>query len=88
MDMETAAIRLDHVSMRFNVSRERVDCIKEYVIKAFKRRDLTLGGTTVITVSHDNDTIIKFCERAIWLENGCVRDIGPATEIRERYAKQ
>lgn len=31
------AIQLEHVSMRFNMSKERVDSIKEYAIKAIKR---------------------------------------------------
>lgn len=30
-------IRLDHVGMRFNLSKEKVDSVKEYVIKLLKR---------------------------------------------------
>lgn len=36
--MEEIAIRLEGVSIRFNMSRERVDSIKEYVIRAMKRQ--------------------------------------------------
>ena len=32
------AILIDHVSMRFNMNRERVDSFKEYIIKAMKRQ--------------------------------------------------
>lgn len=35
---EGPAIRVEHVSMRFNMSRERVDSIKEYLIKFMKRQ--------------------------------------------------
>ncbi len=35
---EQPAIVIDHVSMRFNMSGERIDSIKEYVIKALKRQ--------------------------------------------------
>lgn len=34
--MEDAIIKVDHVSMRFNLAREKVDSLKEYIIKAFK----------------------------------------------------
>jgi ABC-2 type transport system ATP-binding protein/lipopolysaccharide transport system ATP-binding protein len=34
--MEEAMISVDHVSMRFNLAREKVDSLKEYIIKAFK----------------------------------------------------
>lgn len=36
--MEEIAIRLEGVSIRFNMSRERVDSIKEYVIRAMKKQ--------------------------------------------------
>lgn len=35
--MEKPAIVVDHVSMKFNLSKEKVDSLKEYVIKLFKR---------------------------------------------------
>lgn len=34
--MEDTIIKVDHVSMRFNLAKEKVDSIKEYIIKAFK----------------------------------------------------
>ena len=36
--MEEMAIRLDRVSVRFNMSRERVDSMKEYLIRAVKQQ--------------------------------------------------
>jgi len=55
-----------------------------------KRRihELMSGGTTVLMVSHDNDTIKDFCNRVVWLEHGQVREIGPADEVCDRYAQQ
>lgn len=38
MSTNDIAIRLDRVSMKFNMSRERVDSIKEYIVKALKRQ--------------------------------------------------
>lgn len=35
--MGKPAIKVEHVSMKFNLSKEKVDSLKEYVIKALKR---------------------------------------------------
>lgn len=35
--MEKPAIKVEHVSMKFNLSKEKVDSLKEYVIKSLKR---------------------------------------------------
>ena len=43
-------------------------------------------GKTVVFVSHDLRTVTKFCERAIWLQDGRMAAIGPAREVVERYA--
>jgi len=34
--MDNTAISIDHVSIRFNMSRDRVDSVKEYIIRAMK----------------------------------------------------
>lgn len=47
--------------------------------------ELMGGGTTVLMVSHSSDTIKQFCHRAVWLEGGTVKSIGPAEEICDRY---
>ena len=41
------AMKVDHVSMKFNLSSEKVDNIKEYIIKGFTMDDerlKNLGG--------------------------------------------
>ena len=35
--MNDIAVKVDHVSMRFNLSTEKVDSMKEYFIKRLKR---------------------------------------------------
>ena len=47
--------------------------------------ELMQGGTTVLMVSHSSDVIKKFCDRVAWLEKGKVVEIGPATEVCNRY---
>lgn len=49
---------------------------------------LMSGGTTVLMVSHSNDTIRNFCGRVAWLEQGRVREIGPTGEVCDHYEKQ
>lgn len=43
------------------------------------------GGTTVLFVSHSIEQVKKICNRAVWLDHGKVKEIGPAKEICEKY---
>lgn len=43
------------------------------------------GGTTVLFVSHSLDQVQKLCARAVLLEKGAVKGIGPVNEIIEKY---
>lgn len=47
-------------------------------------RDFQQRGT-LLFVSHDTAAVINLCERAIWLDNGQQRAIGPAKAICEAY---
>lgn len=40
---------------------------------------------TVILVSHNVGTIKQMCDRAIWIEDGCVRQAGPVLEVTNAY---
>jgi len=40
---------------------------------------------TILYVSHDTTSVAALCDRALWLENGNVREYGPAKEVCERY---
>lgn len=50
-------------------------------------REFQRNGT-IFFVSHDLGAITAFCDQAIWLEGGTVRDIGTAKEICEKYYSQ
>lgn len=60
--------------------------------EAFRRRamsmvsDLRRGGTAVVLVSHDLETVAEACDTAVQLSQGEVVDAGPVTEVLERYA--
>lgn len=48
-------------------------------IRDFKERG------TLLFVSHDMGSVVNLCERAIWLHQGQVREVGTAKGISQRY---
>lgn len=42
---------------------------------------------TLVFVSHDMGSVLNLCERAIWLDNGQLRQIGGSKEVSEAYLK-
>lgn len=42
-------------------------------------------GATVILVTHSSELMQSMCDRAMWLEDGQVRTIGPASEVAAAY---
>jgi ABC-type polysaccharide/polyol phosphate transport system ATPase subunit len=51
--------------------------------RQFKRE-----GRTVIYVTHDLDTVERFCDRAMWLEGGEVEAIGPPQDVIRSYRQR
>ena len=47
--------------------------------------ELMSGGTTVLLVSHSAQQITEMCSRAIWLEKGTMKMIGPAIDVCRAY---
>lgn len=57
-----------------------------FVNKCTKRiREICDSGATVLFVSHGSGQIAMLCDQAIWIENGVLREIGPAREVTRRY---
>ena len=50
-----------------------------------KLEEIKAAGTTILFVSHDIVSVKKLCSRAIWLDQGNVREIGEAKEVCEKY---
>ncbi|SDZ78826.1 ABC transporter ATP-binding protein [Microbulbifer marinus] len=59
--------------------------------KEFKRKsgkalqERVQSDQTAVLVSHSAGTIRKFCERALWIEDGLVKALGPTDEVLDRY---
>jgi ABC-type polysaccharide/polyol phosphate transport system, ATPase component len=47
--------------------------------------ELMGGGTTVLIVTHSIELIKSTCDRAVWLDKGCVRMVGDAEEVAAAY---
>jgi ABC-type polysaccharide/polyol phosphate transport system ATPase subunit len=43
------------------------------------------AGRTVIFVSHRSEHTAELCERAMWLERGVIKQVGPAHTVLEAY---
>lgn len=50
-----------------------------------KINDVARHGRTVFLVSHEMPAITEVCDRALWLDGGCIRDFGQAPAIVGRY---
>lgn len=54
---------------------------------ADKIKSLMDGGTTVLLVSHSIPQIRGLCDKAIWIDDGRVRDIGEVNKVCDEYLK-
>jgi ABC-type polysaccharide/polyol phosphate transport system ATPase subunit len=59
--------------------------------ESFQRKSLSrmeefrYQGATIILVSHDMDTILEMCQRAVWLDHGQIKMIGNSSEVVNAY---
>jgi ABC-2 type transport system ATP-binding protein/lipopolysaccharide transport system ATP-binding protein len=58
----------------------------EFLAKSSRRIDeLIESGSTLMLVSHNPRAVLDLCGRCLWLEQGRLRDDGPAEQIVESY---
>ncbi|RKZ05524.1 ABC transporter ATP-binding protein, partial [bacterium] len=50
-----------------------------------KMQSIVNGGATVIFVSHNLKAVTTLCDRALFLEHGEVKALGPAHEVADQY---
>ncbi|WP_418462710.1 ABC transporter ATP-binding protein [Frisingicoccus sp.] len=50
-----------------------------------RMREMLDGGTTLLYVSHDINSVRELCDHAIWLEQGRVRRSGLVDEVCDEY---
>ena len=49
--------------------------------------DLGREGRTVIFVSHDSGIVHQLCSRALWIDDGLLREDGPTSEVLDAYLR-
>lgn len=59
-------------------TRFQIKCIN-------KMKSLKDSGTTILFVSHATEQIKRFCNKAIWIKDGRIKEQGPASEIADLY---
>ena len=52
-----------------------------------KIKSLMNGGTTVLFVSHSIPQVRELCDKAIWMDNGKLREFGDVNEVCNHYLK-
>jgi lipopolysaccharide transport system ATP-binding protein len=50
-----------------------------------KMGDVARAGRTIVLVSHQLNQIRRLCHRALWLDDGSIRQNGPAAEVTSSY---
>lgn len=54
--------------------------------KSYKRmEELMMSNRTVLIVSHATDTLKKFCDEILWINDGKFMKLGPTEEVLEQY---
>ena len=52
-----------------------------------KLNEMKERGVTIVFVTHDVGTAKRMCNRVIWIDDGYIREDGPAEEVCEHYIK-
>ena len=53
-----------------------------------KMKELLNSGATILFVSHSEQSVKDICNRAIWLEKGCIQMDGPANQVVDCYINE
>jgi len=57
-----------------------------FVAKSFKRiRQICESGATVLFVSHGTGQVATLCDTAIWIDEGRIKEMGPARDVTRHY---
>ena len=50
-----------------------------------RMQDLLDGGTTLLFVSHSADTVLRMCQKAMWLDHGEAKMVGNVEDVMNAY---
>jgi len=52
---------------------------------AGRMRDMISKAQLIVMVSHDLDSLVKLCDKVLWMDHGRVRRVGPTQEVIDAY---
>lgn len=50
-------------------------------------REMQRSGVSILLVSHSHNTLVEFCDRALYMKDGCLVAAGSCREIVDRFAE-
>ena len=53
-----------------------------------RMQQMLAGGTTLLYVSHNIDSVKSLCDNAVWLEEGQIKMMGPSVEVCDAYKEE
>ncbi len=59
---------------------------EEFTIKSTQSMlDMARSNRTIVVVSHSMELVRDFCDRAVWLDHGRTRMVGPSADVIRAY---
>lgn len=52
-----------------------------------KMSEIGQSGRTVVFISHNMEAVARLCGRAVWLDKGQVRSVGPTSDVIGEYTR-
>jgi lipopolysaccharide transport system ATP-binding protein len=88
MTMRLAFAVITHVDAEVLIVDEALSVGDVFFVQKCMRfiREFQKRGS-LLFVTHDTTALQSLCDRAVWLEKGCLRESGPAKRIAESYLK-
>ena len=57
-----------------------------FQLKCMERmKEIKAQGATILFVSHSAEQVKRFCDRALWLDRGRLRSVGPSALVADEY---
>ena len=80
-----AVVGVDDVEGAALAARHAVVTVGESEAATYRIRDLRRRGKSILLASHNLNTVLEFCDHALWLDHGTVKMQGRADEVVKAY---
>jgi ABC-type polysaccharide/polyol phosphate transport system ATPase subunit len=52
-----------------------------------RMHEMMAKARLIVLVSHDLESVVRFCDRALWMDHGRIRMVGPPREVADAYTR-